>query len=147
MNKVKSLIFRCVFFITSVSALASCEQKECCVLPPVGSELHGNWEFVRVNYGFSNTTQTAAEIGYTESLEIDMTNSRLRRLRDEVQVENTTFSLSDQGTSQVITFEDEQTYSYYTVFEENGKTMLSLYERSPIGAILADGGVYYYEKK
>lgn len=147
MSKIKPGIYSFFLFITSILALSSCEQEECCVLPPVGSGLHGNWEFVRVNYGFSNTTQTAAEVGYTERLEVDVTSSRLRRLRNEVQVENTKFSLSEQGETQVITFEDEQTYSYYTIFVENDKTMLSLYERSPIGAILADGGTYYYEKK
>lgn len=132
--------------ITALIVNLSCEEKDCCVMPAV-AELHGNWEFTRVNYGFTNTSQTAAELGYTERLEIDGTNSRLRRFRNGSQVENTAFTLSEQGTSDVITFEDEQTYSYYTIFEEDGKTMLSLYERSPVGAILADGGVYYYEKK
>lgn len=114
---------------------------------PEGSELHGNWEFKRVHYGFTNTTQTAAEVGYTERLEIDASANRLRRLKDEKEVENTRFSLSEQGSAKVITFEDKQDYSYYNVFIEDGKTMLSLYERSPVGAVLADGGMYYYEKK
>lgn len=142
---MKSVVIISLFF--SIHILAeSCEQKDCCVIPKI-AELHGNWEFVRVNYGFTNTSQTAAELGYSERLEIDGTNERLRRYRNGKEAENTAFSISEQGTSKVITFENEQTYSYYTVFEESEKTMLSLYERSPVGAILADGGVYYYEKK
>lgn len=137
-----------VFLLIIVFSAISCEKRLCSCSPiPTGSELHGNWEFVRVHYGFTNTTQTAAEVGYTERLEIDRTNSQLRRFRNGNQVENTKFTLSEQGTSAVITFEDEQTYSYYIVFQEGEKTMLSLYERSPVGAVLADGGLYYYEKK
>ena len=125
----------------------SCEKQLCgCSPVPFGSELHGNWEFVRVNYGFSNTSRTASELGYTERLEIDTTNERLRRYRNDKEVETTLFLISEEGTSKVITFEEEKTYSYYTIFEEDDKVMLSLYERSPVGAVLADGGVYYYEK-
>lgn len=124
----------------------SCEEKDCCVMP-AGSELHGNWEFKRVHFGFTNTTKTAAELDYTERLEIDGTNSRLRRYRDGKEAENTLFTISEQGTSKIITFEDEMTYSYYTILAEDDKTVLSLYERSPVGSVLADGGEYYYEKK
>jgi hypothetical protein len=111
------------------------------------AELSGDWEFVRVSYGFTNTSQTATELGYTERLEIDGPNKRFRRYQDEKEVEDTPFSLSERGTSKVITFEKEKTYSYYTVFIEDGKTMLSLYERAPVGVILADGGMYYYEER
>lgn len=137
-----------LILIIVVFTALSCEKRVCGCSPiPPGSELNGNWEFVRVNFGFTNTSRTAAELGYTERLEIDTPNERVRRYRNGKEVENTKFSLSEQGESKVITFEDEHTYSYYTVFVENDKTMLSLYERSPVGAILADGGVYYYEKK
>jgi hypothetical protein len=143
MNNLKLI---CLLFVsTSFFAISSCEKTECCVIPAV-AELHGNWRFVRVNYGFTNTSQTATELGYTERLEIDGTNERFRRYRDKKEIENTPFALSEQGNSKVITFEKEQNYSYYTVFIENGKTMLSLYERSPVGAVLADGGMYYYEQ-
>lgn len=133
--------------LISIFITLSCEKRlcSCSPIPPV-SELHGNWDFARVNYGFSNTSQTFEEVGYTERLEIDGSNERIRRYRNGEEVENTRFSLSEQGTSKVITFENEQTYSYYTLFEEKGKVMLSLYERSPVGAVLADGGVYYYVK-
>lgn len=144
---MKSLELVCLLFaVTSFFAISSCEKTECCVMPTV-AELSGNWEFVRVSYGFTNTSQTATELGYTERLEIDGTNERFRRYRNKKEVENTPFSLSEQGTSKIITFEKEKTYSYYTVFIEEGKTMLSLYQRAPVGAILADGGRYYYEKR
>jgi hypothetical protein len=143
MNNLKLI---CLLFVsTSFFAISSCEKTECCVIPAV-AELHGNWKFVRVNYGFTNTSQTATELGYTERLEIDGTNERVRRYRDGKEVENTKFSVSELGMSKVITFEKDQTYSNYTVFVEDGKTMLSLYERSPVGAVIADGGMYYYEQ-
>jgi hypothetical protein len=144
---MKNLKLICLLFVaTSFFAISSCKETECCVMPAV-AEIHGNWEFVRVNYGFTNTSQTAIELGYTERLEIDGTNSRLRRYRDGKEVENTLFAISEQGTSKVITFENAKEYSNYTVFLEDGKTMLSLYERSPVGVAIADGGMYYYEMK
>lgn len=144
---MKNLKLTCLLFATAfLLSISSCEEVDCCVYP-AAAEINGNWEFIRVNYGFTNTTQTAAEVGYTERLEIDGTNSRVRRYRDGKEVENTPFTISEQGNSKIITFENTKEYSNYTVFTEGEKTMLSLYERSPVGAILADGGVYYYEKK
>lgn len=144
---MKNLKLSCLLFATAfLLSISSCEEVDCCVYP-AAAEINGNWEFIRVNYGFTNTTQTAAEVGYTERLEIDGTNSRVRRYRDGKEVENTPFTISEQGNSKIITFENTKEYSNYTVFTEGEKTMLSLYERSPVGAILADGGVYYYEKK
>lgn len=144
---MKNLKLACLLFATAfLLSISSCEEVDCCVYP-AAAEINGNWEFVRVNNGFANTTQTAAEIGYTERLEIDGTNSRIRRYRDGKEVENTPFTISERGNSKIITFENTKEYSNYTVFTEGEKTMLSLYERSPVGAILADGGVYYYEKK
>lgn len=144
---MKNLKLTCLLFATAfLLSVSSCEEVDCCVYP-AAAEINGNWEFIRVNYGFTNTTQTAAEVGYTERLEIDGTNSRVRRYRDGKEVENTPFTISEQGNSKIITFENTKEYSNYTIFTEGEKTMLSLYERSPVGAILADGGVYYYEKK
>ncbi|MDP5141100.1 MAG: hypothetical protein NWP83_11620 [Spirosomaceae bacterium] len=144
---MKNLKLTCLLFATAfLLSISSCEEVDCCVYP-AAAEINGTWEFIRVNYGFTNTTQTAAEVGYTERLEIDGTNSRVRRYRDGKEVENTPFTISEQGNSKIITFENTKEYSNYTIFTEGEKTMLSLYERSPVGAILADGGVYYYEKK
>ncbi len=144
MKMLKCLGFSLVMTLFLVGF--SCERTDCCVMP-AAAELHGNWEFVRIHYGFTNTTRTAMEVGYTERLEINGAKSHLRRLRNGKEVESTAFSLTERDNSNVITFEAEQTYSYYTIFEEEGKTILSLYERSPVGAMIADGGVYYYEKK
>lgn len=144
---MKNLKLACLLFATAfLLSISSCEEVDCCVYP-AATEINGNWEFVRVNNGFANTTQTAAEIGYTERLEIDGTNSQFKRYRNGNEAENTKFSLSEQEGNKMILFENEQTYSYYTVFSEDKKTMLSLYERSPVGVRLADGSMYYYEKK
>lgn len=140
-----------LFFVLVITAFSftnfSCEQEEECCVNPAVAEIHGNWEFVRAHFGFTNRTQTPKEIGYTERLEINGSGNKIRRYRNDRLVENTNFSLSKQGTLKIITFEEEQAYSYYTVFDEDGKVMLSLYERSPVGAVLADGGIYYYVKK
>lgn len=132
--------------VTLTLFLFSCETKECCVPPPEGSELHGNWQFVRAFYGFTNTTVTATQAGYTERLTIDAGTKTLNRFKNDKLVETTKFSISNQNELKVITFENSKEYSYFTVSSENNKMVLSLYQRAPVGAILADGGTYYYEK-
>lgn len=118
---MKNLKLACLLFATAfLLSISSCEEVDCCVYP-AAAEINGNWEFVRVNNGFANTTQTAAELGYTERLEIDGTNSRIKRYRNGSEVENTKFSLSEQEGNKIILFEDEQTYSNYTVFTEGRK--------------------------
>lgn len=142
-----SLIFTLLLSIFSACNTTDCEF----VPPPEGSELKGKWEFIRVYNAFRALNQpafmTTTELGYTERLEFDVTKRRMIRLRNNKQVENTKFSISKQNERNVITFEDGKEYSYYELTMEEGKVLLSLYQRAPVGAILADGGTFYYEKK
>lgn len=132
-----------VFFVAT-----SCEKEICgCVQPPEGSSLHGNWEFVRVNYPMDNQPITAKDLGYSEQLKIAADSKTFLRYRDGQIVENTDFKLSTQEELKTIIFKKDNTYSTYSLFMENDKLILSLYERSPVGAVLMDGGTYYYQKK
>lgn len=139
----KPLVLLCIVAF----AVNACNSDCSCVPPPEGSQIHGEWEFVRVNYPMTNSTATALELGYTERLTIAADRKIFVRYRDEKVVESTDFELSTQENSTTIIFKKESTYTYYKVFLEGERTMLSLYERSPVGSILFDGGTYYYQKK
>lgn len=141
---MRKLVF---LFLVVAAFTTSCKDDDCrCVPPPLGSSLTGNWELVRINSGFGNKTMIPSELGYTERLNFSANGHIFSRYRDEQIVENTPFVVSMRGNSTIITFKEDTTYTTYDMFLENDRTMISLYARTRVGTVVADGSTYYYQK-
>ncbi len=136
-------LFILLFFAT---VLGSCSEKDCCVLPPELSEFHGEWDLVRLTNGFSQLDQTGEAIGFTEKIIINAENKTFTRLiNDSSEVSSVTNGI--EGGREALILTDEQMYHWYWFEQIDGKTHLLLYQKCPIGAVLADGLTYYYSKR
>jgi hypothetical protein len=124
----------------------SCDQKNCCVPPPVESEFHGTWELVKVISGFSGTEIPKDQIGYNEKLIFNATAGTLSQIRNENEVLFSQFEIGIESNQGAVILPKEQTYQWYTFFQKEDKTILSLYQKSDIGAVIADGNYFEYQK-
>lgn len=123
-----------------------CEQKECCVIPPIESQFHGKWELYRITNGFSQTVLTGGEIGFEEELDFNATVGYFVRKRDQKEVLGSKFQIGKEGDQDAVILIDDDTYQWYSFTELQGSEKLVLYEKCPIGAVLADGSYYEYRK-
>lgn len=124
----------------------SCEKPICgCVFPP--SPLAGSWQLVRVTYGLTQKTVTAAEAGYSETLSFDgiYSGGQYRLSRNGISLENGSYSLSypKGGTDGVLLFDSDTTQQSFRLVDKR----LYLSERGPKNATVADGSTYEYQRK
>lgn len=134
-----------VFFLIILSA-AKCVS----VINPEWSKLHGNWKLYKIINGFRAPNSPAdQEPKNIEILEIDAQEKYLIRKIDGVIKEKTNIDLSNipdgspNGRLSLV-FLESGTYSFLEIDELKGE--ISLHEKCPIGAVLADGNTYYYKK-
>ncbi|MGR3811756.1 hypothetical protein [Jiulongibacter sp. NS-SX5] len=125
---------------------SSCKEKDCCVFPE-GSELHGEWELVKIVNGFAQIELTGEEIGYTETLKIDAGRDKITFDKSDSPKETFSFELREELSYDAIVLEEADEYHWYWLNYEDGKEELTLYQRSRVGAVLADGSYYHYLKR
>lgn len=109
--------------------------------------LSGEWELVKVVNGFAQIEQTKSELGFEEILKIDLKNKTFQSSRSTGQTELSSLSIDKEQGQDALILNDLDIYRWYQLVEIDGQTQLVLYERCPIGAILADGSNYYYSKR
>ncbi len=136
MKKLIVFLFLNVFF-------ASCEQRECCVIPEL-SIFHGDWKLVRITNGFAQLDLIEDAIGYDEELSIDAGTKTFIRKREGSPEEKSTFAKGVQGDLEALILLDEDMYHWYRFEDWRGSNHLVLYQKSFLDAILADGSNYYY---
>lgn len=119
-------------------------------ISPEWSRLDGNWKLYKIINGFRAPNNPAdQEPKNLEILEIDAQEKYLIRKIDGVIKEKTTIDLrnipdgSPDGRLSIV-FLESDTYSFFTFDESKGE--ISLYQKCPIGAVLADGNTYLYKK-
>lgn len=110
------------------------------------SEFHGTWELVKVINGFSGTEIPKDQIGYNEKLIFNATAGTLSQIRNENEVLFSQFEIGIESNQGAVILPKEQTYQWYTFFQKEDKTILSLYQKSDIGAVIADGNYFEYQK-
>lgn len=136
------------FIITFL--MAQCQLENSQEVSPETSKLDGKWRLAKVGYGFpAPNSPTEFTPTYEEILEFNTSKGTFTRTKDGKVIESSSIKsskLTDGGTStrDAIVFEKDNTYSFFS-FTEN-PVYLVLYETVPIGAVLADGNSYFYEK-
>ena len=115
-------------------------------ISPEMAKLDGKWKLSKVSYGFPPPNgPTEYKPTYEEILEFNSSKNSFTRTKDGKIIENSTIKLSGGiSTRESLIFEKDNTYSFYS-FTEN-PIYLVLYQAVPIGAVLADGNSFYYEK-
>ncbi|MFT5885167.1 MAG: hypothetical protein ACI9IP_001627 [Arcticibacterium sp.] len=136
MKKTILFLFLSLFFV-------SCDQKECCVIPEL-SVFHGEWKLVRVTNGFAQLDLLDGAIGYEEELSINAETKIFIRKRKGSPAEKSAFQKGIQGDLDALVLIDENMYHWYSFEDWRGANHLVLYQKSFLGAILADGSHYYY---
>ena len=132
---------------TIVLLLVNCETGTSQEINPEMAKLEGKWQLVKIVAGFRAANSPAESIPtYQETLAFDFAKKTFSRTKEGKTTPIKIANLTNGGTvaREAIIFEKEDTYSFYS-FTEN-PTYLVLYQPTPIGAILADGSSFFYEK-
>jgi hypothetical protein len=128
--------------------MVQCQLENSQDISPEMIKLEGKWKLSKVGYGFPAPNGPTEFIPTYEEI-LEFNKGTFTRKKDNKIVETSSVRATKQtdgGTStrDAIVFEKDNTYSFYS-FTEN-PIYLVLYQRTPIGAVLADGNSYFYEK-
>lgn len=131
---------------TGLCVLA-CSLPGCGCDPVIPSLITGKWKLERIIYGFppANGPSFTSDVK-NEMYVFDESVGKYELLINDVKIESGSFNLDKTADNKPknLNFVEEKAYSTYS-FAENNK-VLSLYQRTPIGAILADGSTFQYRK-
>jgi hypothetical protein len=122
---------------------SSCEQAA--VTPT--DELTGKWKLIKTVNGFvRDISQKEKLASNVETIEFN-NNATFQRVIDGKIIKESSYSIGGNETFKTfIKYTSDNTYQPFRIEEVSGKKQLILYEIMPVGAVLADGSDYYYEK-
>lgn len=115
------------------------------------SKLDGKWKLYKIGVGYpppnSPSVLTPTQ---TEILEINAKTSTLIRKVNGVVTESTKIEIGNHPKSSsnprlALVFLESKTYSFLSI--DLSKEEISLYQKCPLEAELADGGTFYYKKQ
>lgn len=137
-----------LFFALAIST-AQCDTTV--ALDPELSKIDGNWTLYKIGVGYpppnSPSVLTPTQ---TEILEINAKASTLIRKVNGVVKESTKIEIGNHPKSSsnprlALVFLESKTYSFLSI--DVSKEEISLYQKCPLEAELADGGTFYYKKQ
>lgn len=137
-----------LFFALAISA-AQCDNPV--AVDPELSKIDGNWALYKIGVGYpAPNSPTELVPTETETLEIDAKTSTLIRKVNGVVTESTKIEIGNHPKSSpnprlALVFLESKTYSFLRIDETKGE--ISLYQKCPLEAELADGGTFYYKKQ
>ena len=120
-------------------------------IDPELSKLDGKWKLYKIGVGYpAPNSPTELEPKETETLEIDAKAMTFVRKVNGVVTESTKIEIGNHPKSSTnprtaLVFLDSETYSFLGIDETKGE--ISLYQKCPLGAELADGNTFYYKKQ
>jgi hypothetical protein len=142
------------FFATiMVALLVSCQiettQEN---IIPAYSKLAGKWKLYKIVLGYPMLNgPSEIKNTYEEILEFNATSKTFSRIVDGKTTETSNFDvkpltngLNETSPRDAIVFTKTNTYSYLSFDEKTSSLILS--QSTPIGAVLADGNSFYYQK-
>ena len=118
---------------------------------PEFSKLDGKWKLYKIGVGYpAPNSPTELVPTETETLEIDAKASTLVRKVNGVVTESTKIEIGNHPKSSpnprlALVFLESKTYSFLRIDETKGE--ISLYQKCPLDAELADGSTFYYKKQ
>ncbi len=136
------------FFIIAMLSLMACQVES--TIEPSLSKINGQWQLTKTTIGFpAPNSPTEIKAANTEIISFNATSKTFTRTINGKVTETTDFDIqkvSYNGSEprEAVVFTKNQTYAFLTFDDSN--SAIILYEKSPIGAILADGNSYHYQK-
>ena len=113
-------------------------------------KLNGQWQFTKISVGYPFPGgPTEIKAVDTEIISFDAVGKIFTRTKNGKLTETTDFDVqivSFLGTEprEAVVFTKNQNYSLLTFDDTNSSIIF--YEKTPIGAVLADGNYYHYQK-
>ncbi len=137
--------------LTTIFLLGNCSLEKAQEITPEMNKIDGKWNLAKIVVGFRPPDGIPEfKPTYVEILEFSSTKKTFSRTKDGQIVESSNFKITDLAEFGVntkraaIVFEKDNTYSFYS-FSENPNYLI-LNQKAPIGATLADGNIFFYEK-
>lgn len=136
------------FFIIAMLSLMACQVES--TIEPSLSKINGQWQLTKTTIGFpAPNSPTEIKAANTEIISFNATSKTFTRTINGKVTETTDFdiqkvSYNGSEAREAVVFTKNQTYAFLTFDDSN--SAIILYEKSPIGAILADGNSYHYQK-
>ncbi len=119
-------------------------------LNPSLAKINGNWQLYKTSIGYPIPNgPTEIKVVNADILSFDASKKTYTRTINEKVTESSTFdvktvSYNGSEAREAVVFEKDQKYAYLTFDDEN--SAIILYERTPVGIVLADGNSYHYQK-
>lgn len=117
---------------------------------PSLAKINGQWQLSKISFGYPMPGgPTEMKATNVDIISFDASNKTFIRTINGKITENLSFdvqkvSYNGSEAREAVVFEKEGMYAYLTFDEDN--SAIILYERTPIGAVLADGNSYHYQK-
>lgn len=148
---MKTIIFSILTTLILTSCVESVVEPTTEAADPTLAKISGKWELFKISFGYPMLGgPTEKKPDAVEYLEFSAANKTLIKTvigTNETKTEKSTIELknySDERKQLALFFVETKTYSFYT-FDEATQSII-LYDRVPVGAILADGNSYHYKK-
>lgn len=140
-----------IFLSVIIMALLACQvETNIEASNPSLAKINGQWQLSKMSIGYPIPDgPTEIKAVNTEIISFDTSKKTFTRTVNGKVTETTTFdvqkvSYNGSDEREAVVFEKDQKYAYLTFDDE--KSAIILYERTPIGAVLADGNSYHYQK-
>lgn len=136
------------FLAIFLFSLMACQIEN--IIEPSLAKINGQWQLSKTSIGYPMPNgPTEIKAVNTEIISFDASKKTFTRTINGKVTETTSFdvkkvSYNGSDEREAVVFEKEEKYAYLTYDDEN--SAIILYERTPIGAILADGNSYHYQK-
>ena len=148
---MKTIIFSILTTLILISCVEAVVEPTAEAADPTLTKISGKWELYKISFGYPMPNgPTEKKPDALEYLEFSAANKTLIKTvigTNETKTEKSTIELknySDERKQLALFFVETKTYSFYT-FDEATQSII-LYDRVPVGAILADGNSYHYKK-
>lgn len=136
------------FFIIATLSLMACQIEN--TIEPSMSKINGQWQLTKTSIGYpAPNSPTEIKATNTEIISFDTSSKTFTRTINGKVTETTDFdvqkvSYNSSEPREAVVFPKTQYYAFLTFDDTNSSIIL--YEKAPIGAILADGNSYQYQK-
>ncbi|GGD72129.1 hypothetical protein GCM10011514_40350 [Emticicia aquatilis] len=138
------------FFIIFTLFLMACQVGNESIIEPSLTKISGQWQLTKTSIGYpAPNSPTEIKATNTEIISFDSNNKTFTRTVNGKVTETTDFdvqkvSYNGSEPREAVVFTKTQYYAFLTFDDANSSIIL--YEKAPIGAILADGNSYHYQK-
>ncbi len=137
-----------ITFTLLLLSLMACQLEN--TIEPSLAKINGQWQLYKTSIGYPMPNgPTEIKVVDTNIISFDASKKTFTRTINGKVTETTSFDVQKVNFNgiegrEAIIFEKEKQYAYLTYDDEN--SAIILYEKVPIGAELADGNSYHYQK-